>query len=408
MAHRQPLGDGRSHEQSRAGVAAARVAGLEIAVMFMGATLVSPLYVRYQREFGFSEVTLTLVYAAYVIGNLSALLIFGRLSDQIGRRRTNLPAIALAGVATLVFLCATATPWLFIGRMLSGLAIGVAAAAATAWVAELMPGEDKSRASALATTANLIGIAIGPLLGGLLAQYAPAPLRTSYVVYLALIIWVAWRVSSLPETVRQPVARVRDASFRPRLGVPRSIRRRFIAPSVTAFATFALGGYYGALAPSLLADELDLASPAIAGGIVAQLYAISAAAVMATRTLPSRTAMLGGLALLVPSVGFLLLAQTVGSIAALLAGTTIGGVAIGLGYRGSLQVANTIAPQDQRAEVVASYMIVCFLGNSLPVVGVGVLSAIAGHGVAHSVFAAMIAALAVVAFATGWKYAPNR
>jgi len=64
-----------------------------IAVMFMGSTLVTPLYVLYQQAFGFSEVTLTLVYAAYVVGNLCALLFFGRLSDRIGRRRTTLPAM---------------------------------------------------------------------------------------------------------------------------------------------------------------------------------------------------------------------------------------------------------------------------------------------------------------------------
>lgn len=395
------------HRPRAGGVKAARVAGLEIAVMFMGSTLVSPLYVLYQREFSFSEVTLTLIYAAYVVGNLGALFFFGRLSDQIGRRRTNLPAIALGAVTTLVFLFASSTPWLFVGRALSGLAIGVAAAAATAWIAELVPGTDKARASSLATTANMIGVALGPLLAGLLAQYAPAPLHTSYVVYLVLLGLVAWRVWSLPETVSQPVTRLREASFRPRLGVPRAIRREFIVPAATAFATFALGGYYGALVPSLLSDDLGVESPAIAGAIVAAFYAVAAAGVMATRTLKSRTAMLAGLVLLVPSVGLLLLAQTVESIAALWVATAAGGIALALGYRGSLQVVNRLAPEHQRAEVVASYMIICFLGNSLPVIGVGVLSKVAGHTIAHGVFAAMIAALALTALVTSWRHAAS-
>ena len=188
------------------GAADARVAGLEIAVMFMGSTLLTPLYVLYQREFGFSEVTLTLVYAVYVVGNLGALFFFGRLSDQIGRRRTSLPAIALGGVATLVFLFARDTPWLVVARASSGLAIGVAAAAATAWVAELIPGRDEARASTLATAANMLGITVGPLAAGLLAQFAPAPLRTIYVVYLALLGLLAWCVARLPETVPAPVA----------------------------------------------------------------------------------------------------------------------------------------------------------------------------------------------------------
>jgi MFS family permease len=155
-----------------------------IAAMFMGSTLLTPLYLLYQRAFGFSEVTLTLIYAAYVLGNLCALFFFGRLSDQIGRRRASLPAMALAAIATLVFLGADGTAWLIVGRMVSGLSIGIASGTAAAWIAELVPGDDKARASAMAAIGNLAGIGVGPLLAGVLAQYAPAPLATSYVVYL--------------------------------------------------------------------------------------------------------------------------------------------------------------------------------------------------------------------------------
>jgi hypothetical protein len=58
--------------------------------------------------------------------------------------------------------------------------------------------------------------------------------------------------------------------------------------------------------------------------------------------------------------------------------------------------------------VIASYMIVCFLGNSLPVIGVGVLSRIAGHVTAHAVFAATIAVLAVMAAAAGFRDAKTQ
>jgi hypothetical protein len=379
----------------------ARVAGLEIAVMFMGSTLLTPLYVIYQRAFGFTEITLTLVYAVYVVGNLGALFFFGRLSDQIGRRRANLPAILLGAVATLLFLGAASTPWLFLARMLSGLAIGIASAAATAWVSELV--SDQPRASVLASTANLAGIAIGPLLAGLLAQYAPAPLRTTFVVYLMLLVFVAWRVTCLPETVPEPIARLRDVSFRPRFGVPRTIRRTFVAPALAAFATFALGGYYAALAPTLLADDLGITNSALAGTIVAEFFAVAALAVPATRTVQSYRAMQAGLVLLLPSVGLLLLAQIQASITALFIGSAAGGIALALGYRGTLQVVNAMAPADQRAEVIASYMIVCFLGNSLPVIGVGVLSRIAGHSIAHVAFAITIAVLAVTAAAARFR-----
>jgi hypothetical protein len=77
------------------------------------------------------------------------------------------------------------------------------------------------------------------------------------------------------------------------------------------------------------------------------------------------------------------------------AGTGIAGVAVGMGYRGSLQVVNEIAPEDRRAEVVSAYFIACFIGNSVPVIGVGVLASVTNSLVASITFACTIAAFAI-------------
>ena len=141
-------------------------------------------------------------------------------------------------------------------------------------------------------------------------------------------------------------------------------------------------------------------SPAISGAIVAALYAIAAGAIVVTRALPSRGALLGGLILLMPSAGLLLLAQIKTSMAALLVATLFGAGAIALGYRGTLEVVNDIAPETRRAEVIASYMVACFLGNALLVIGVAVLSQSVGATLAYVVFAAPIMALAAIGLAT--------
>jgi hypothetical protein len=86
----------------------------------------------------------------------------------------------------------------------------------------------------------------------------------------------------------------------------------------------------------------------------------------------------------------------------------LGGIAGGLGYRGSLEVVNRIAPADRRSETVSSYLIACFAGNSVPVIGIGLLSAQLGALTAHVIFAAVITALAGLAFWTGVKFAPKQ
>src|SRR5262245_1510638 len=184
-----------SHMELRGATAIAAVAAL-IAVLFAGSTIVTPLYVIYQQQWGFSHITLTLVYAVYVIGNLVALLVFGRVSDRIGRRRTALPAIAVGIASALVFLSAEHVVSLYIGRILSGLSIGVGAGTGTAWLAELVEEQDRAQTATIATSANFLGLALGALTSGLLAQFAPWPLRLSFIIYLVVLLVVAaliWR-----------------------------------------------------------------------------------------------------------------------------------------------------------------------------------------------------------------------
>jgi hypothetical protein len=60
----------------------------------------------------------------------------------------------------------------------------------------------------------------------------------------------------------------------------------------------------------------------------------------------------------------------------LLAAAALSGVSGGLGYRGSLEVVNRISTSDRRSEVVSSYLVAVYAGNSVPVIGIGLLSAI--------------------------------
>jgi MFS family permease len=107
------------------GTAAVSAVAAVIGPAFAGSTLVTPLYAIYKEQFGFSQITLTLVYAAYVIGNLAALLFCGRVSDEVGRRNTILPAMAVAVASAIVFLFANNVGWLYLARILSGFSIGI-------------------------------------------------------------------------------------------------------------------------------------------------------------------------------------------------------------------------------------------------------------------------------------------
>jgi MFS family permease len=374
--------------------AAMWIVAAEIGVIYLLSTIPTPLYVVYRQAFHFSQITLTIIYAVYVLGTITAMFFLGRLADQIGRRPVVLASLAIAGVSAGVFLLAKHTAWLYPARILSGLAIALASGASTAWVTELEPGHDRTRATRFVIAANLLGLGLGALFAGILAQESSSPLRLPYAVFLAPLILVAFLVWRSKETVQNPKS-LAEASARPRLGVPRNLRQRFISPAACAFAVFSVLGFYSSLIPSLLSESLHNRNHAVAGAVVAELFVVGAAAVIVVRALRPRTGLVLSLALLLPSVATLVVAEAAHSMTTLLIGTAVAGVATGLGYGYSLGDLNELAPDDKRSEMVSTYLIACYCGISLPVIGVGVLGRATGSLVADAIFAGMIALLAV-------------
>ncbi|UCI34077.1 MFS transporter [Mesorhizobium sp. B4-1-4] len=395
LAHKQ--------EATRGDALAIPTVAAMIAVLFAGSTVLTPLYILYKQQFGFSQITLMLIYAVYVVGNLGALLLFGGVSDVVGRRPAALAAMIVAIVSAIVFLFSENVLSLDIARILSGLGIGIGAGSGTAWIAELLSRADRSRASVIATSTNFLGLGFGALVSGLLAQYEPWPLRLVFVTYLlalAVVTILVWRTR---ETVAKPGS-LRRISIRPQFSVPQEIRARFVAPAVTGFGAMALVGFYAAVAPSILAQQLHEANHAVAGALFFELAIVAAASIVVLMRVQSNRAMLAALGLMIPSVLLVVAAQISASMALMIVATACCGVVAALGYRGGLQVVNEIAPKDRRAKVVSSFFICCFVGNALPVIGIGIVSTYAGSVAASLAFAGIIIVFALVALAFGVKH----
>ncbi|HEX2241247.1 MAG TPA: MFS transporter, partial [Actinomycetota bacterium] len=96
----------------------------------------SSLYRLYAAKWDFSALTLTAIYAVYAAGALAALLVTGRLSDHLGRRRVVLVSIAVQLLALASFGVADNVAYLFVGRTLQGAATGIASGAISAWLVD--------------------------------------------------------------------------------------------------------------------------------------------------------------------------------------------------------------------------------------------------------------------------------
>lgn len=365
----------------------------------VGTTLPTPLYPGYQKQLHFGALTVTIVFATYAIGVLTALLAFGRASDTVGRRPALLAGLAAALLSSAVFLVAAPVhahagglALLLVGRFLSGLSAGVFTGTATAALTDFA-GEHTTRATVVAAIANIGGLGLGPLVAGALAKGVPHPLTTPYALHAVLIVLALVVVFRVPEPV--DVKRPRRLVMQ-RLGVPASLRTIFVSAGTAGFAGFAVLGFFTAITPATL-GLLGHHNPLLTGVVVFVVFAASAVGQLLSIRVPSRSALLAGTALLI--VGTAVLGVAIGnkSLPVLVVGGVVAGLGQGCSFRSALGAVVGASPAEQRAAVNSSFFAVCYVGISLPVVGIGAASDAIGLQKTAVIFAVAIAVLSAVA-----------
>jgi MFS family permease len=364
-----------------------------LTVTMLGTTLPTPLYDIYQGRWHFSAAMVTVTFAVYAAAVIATLLLAGRSSDQAGRRPVLAAALGASAVSTIVFILAPDVGALIAARIVSGISAGLVTGTATATLTELAPGVAGRRLSLVAPAANMAGLGLGPLVAGLLAQYAPHPTTLVFEVYLGVLAIAGLILLLVPETV--PV-RTRPSLHFTGLGIPERGRSEFIAAGLAGFAAFALLGLFTSLVPGFIAGELHQGSHAVQGAVVFLLLAVGTVTQVALARFSRHRVIVAGLALLVAALALIVAALAQTSMALFLAGTVAGGLASGAIFLGSVATANRLAPADRRGQSLSAFFVACYAGLIIPVVGVGVLSGFTGPFTAVLTFSALLAALGLV------------
>jgi MFS family permease len=371
------------------------VAALAFLVNMGFSAVPTPLYALYQRRDHFSTFMVTVVYAVYAVGVIGSLFLGGHVSDWIGRKQVFVPALLLNVVSALVFLFLPSLPGLLIARVITGVSVGLTTATATAYLAELHVGifgsepmRSPRRARVVATAANLGGIGFGPLVAGLLAQFAPQPLRLPYVVFGGVLILLAVLVALSPETAVRPEP---APAWRPqRIAVPPAARGAFFAATAAGLASFALFGVFNSLAPSFLAGTLHESSAAVAGAVAFAAFASGAIAQILLSRLGVDATLRIGMAILTPGLALLIGGMWLPSLAMFVIGGVLTGAGAGLVFRGALVAASAAAPAESRAEVLSGFFLGAYVGLSVPVLGLGIATRYAPARDVMLVFVAVV------------------
>ena len=336
-------------------------------ILLMGATIPTPLYGIYRSEFALSQISITLIYAAYSVGVVPTLFFFGPLGDAIGRKTLIVLAVVISIIGTAVIGLAPGLEWLIIGRLAQGVGIGAVLGNATAALVELEPHGNKQRASQVASMALLGGLGLGPLIAGLMAQYLYYPTLLPYILEIILLIFVLLLVLTI-----KGVSSGSDAGFHIRRPTIPQAKWSFISASLASAIVLAMSGLYFSLAPSYAQNILNTHNIAV-GGVISSTMVFTSVLVqyILWDRFPIRLELFGLLSVIVGLI-FILLTNTYHYFLIFITGAVISGIGFGTTFMGAVNIINRISPEDKRGDVSSSFYAISYFALGIPIIGLGI------------------------------------
>lgn len=350
-----------------------------------------PLYVFWQREIGFSASTITVVFAAYIGGLLSALLVAGQLSDRYGRKPVLLPGIACGLVATALFAFADNVAMLVAARALAGIAGGTTVSVGTAAIVDLGGPDRRRRASLAASAATVLGAAIGPLLAGAMSEILERPAAPVFAVAFACMLsaFVIVALLRFPPIGGRAPRRFGVPRVPPGNGLNLAASLAIFAPSMAA-TSFVLS-----LGPSVLSKLLGVTSPLVAGGTACLMFIAATGSQFALRGVAIRPLLLLGAAMTVAATVSTALAVDLSSAVLLIVAAPLAGAAQGFAQLGGFTLIGLHVPSGNRAEATALFSFGGYLMGGLSALATGVLVDSFGQANGMTIFAMALGVVAV-------------
>ncbi|WP_206537879.1 MFS transporter [Shewanella mangrovi] len=347
-------------------------AALSLAATFVASATPIPLYGTYQRVDGVSYFELSLSSVVYFVGAVTALLIFGRLSNHLGRRPVSIMAVVLAAMASASFLHVHDAAPLLIGRLLQGLACGLASTALAAWIVDCAHTVPKWLAPAVISCGPMTGLTIGGVISGVLVEYGPIPRQLPFYLVLVLLAVCVALILRGKETM--PSAPGAIGSLKPRMGLPAKAKKFFPVAAVTFVSTWALGGFFQAFGPAMANEQLHSSNAVAAALVFASIMAPSTVGASIAGKMKATTAQFYGMISFAVFVGGLLLALQWGILVMFLIASVLAGIAQGMVLTGSIQTMVSSLEPKERANVLSVIYATSYTGAAIPTLIAGRMS----------------------------------
>ncbi|RTZ48230.1 MFS transporter [Candidimonas sp. SYP-B2681] len=369
----------------------------------MGTALASPLYPLYQDVWHLKASDITVIFTIYMFGVLASLLFLGRLTNRFGFLPMLRAGLIVVTLGVLLSMVAWNPESFMLSRLAIGLASGLITTSASIGMSQLSRAGDVKRAAVITTFAMTLGFGLGPLVGGLIAQWVPKPLFSAYLPSLLLgliAIYALFTIRIPPLSTPAASAHHRKdwlTQLLPRITMPpRALSRPFWIGSMGAFSAFGMFSLYASLAPSFMQDILSWHGPAASGASIAAILFLSSTFQLAARRVPNKMNAVAGYGALVVSNLLLIATTYTGLIWLFMLSALTTALGHGLANLAGMSLVNKMATPASRAGLLSSYMIVGYLGTIVPILGMGWLSDRLGLAYAIMIFSASMTAVTAI------------
>lgn len=246
-------------------------ASITMILIYAASSSPIPLYAMYQSMFGITKNILSMSAVFYFIGTVISLLMFGRLSDYIGRHKTILITIILAILGCFNFIIINNATIFLIGRLLQGLSCGLASSCVAAYIVDTASDDKSSLGAIVTSSATMIGLSIGVFGGSALVELNPNLISTIFVIWILTFIICALLIFSGKETVKPKKGAFK--SMKPQIKVPTNIKRFIPIAAAIFIGTWAVGGFYQAFSATMSIEQFGVSNKLLGVAIFASLMA---------------------------------------------------------------------------------------------------------------------------------------
>ena len=340
-------------------------------LIFAASAAPIPLYGNYCNALAIPKSSLSIATVAYFAGTIGSILVFARLSNYSGRKPAMYLAIGFSIAGCLMFACLSSELMLYAGRFTQGLACGIAAGSAGAYVVDNAPTKPTWIAAMVTTSGPQAGLTIGCLMAAGFADIDALDPTWAFLILATTFVICAICLAFCPETVEKQHGALR--SMTPSISIPAEVKKILPVCCLAFMGTWAIGGLFQASSTTFSRICLGSDSTLFSALVFAAFMAPSLIGPPLTARLSARQAQIVGMGSFTGCIAGLAVSISLGNAGLLLFSSVLGSIAQGAAYSGGMRQVLAKTTLTQNAPVLSTVTMLSYLGAALPNLLIGIL-----------------------------------